>query len=125
MGPPFRYKEYTDARRSLEDAIVKKAGLWLCIHFCEDARNKLVLACILCKKIVIKFLWDCFKYNFVHFKWVWIKGPVWFTFTHKLNLCGHCVILGLEWVMLLYVLQVVFWVEIPAQRRLYLIFVKL
>ena len=44
--PHLRYKDYTDAQCSLE----AKAGLWLCIHFCKDARNKLVLACILCKK---------------------------------------------------------------------------
>ena len=48
--PNFRYREYIDAQRSLEDAVLKKAGLWLCIHFCKDAWNKLVLACILCKK---------------------------------------------------------------------------
>ena len=29
---------------------MKKVGLWLLIHFCKEAWNKLVLACILCKK---------------------------------------------------------------------------
>ena len=48
--PHFKYREYTDAQRSLEAAIVKKAELWLCIHFCQDAWNKLVLDRILCKK---------------------------------------------------------------------------
>ena len=28
---------------------MKKAGLWLVIHFCKEDWNKLVLACILCK----------------------------------------------------------------------------
>ena len=46
-------------------------------------------------------------------------------FTHKWTRCGHCVILGLEWVMLLYIIQVEFWVELPVQRRLCPIFVKL
>ena len=29
---------------------MKKIGLWLVIHFCKEDWNKLVLACILCKK---------------------------------------------------------------------------
>ena len=29
VGPPFRYRECAGRRRSLEAAIVKKAGLWL------------------------------------------------------------------------------------------------
>ena len=45
MGKPFRCREYTGGRRSFEAVVVKKAGLWLCKHFCKDARNKLVLAC--------------------------------------------------------------------------------
>ena len=28
---------------------MKKTGLWLVAHFCKEAWNKLVLACILCK----------------------------------------------------------------------------
>ena len=48
MGPPFQV--YIDARCLLKAAVVKKAGLWLCIHFCKDAWNKPVLARILCKK---------------------------------------------------------------------------
>ena len=40
-------------------------------------------------------------------------------------MCGHCIILGPIWVMLLYILQVIFWVELLVQRRLYSIFVKL
>ena len=55
--PPFRNREYTDARRSLEAVIVKKAGLWLCNHFCKDVSNELVLAFIfLYKSVVIKLL---------------------------------------------------------------------
>ena len=38
---------------------------------------------------------------------------------------GHCVILSPGWVMLLYILQVVFWVELPVQIRLCPIIVKL
>ena len=68
MGPHIRYKEYIDARHSLEVAVVKKDGLWLCIHFCKDAWSKLVLTCICVKRIIIKFLWDYFKYNFLCFK---------------------------------------------------------
>ena len=52
-------------------------------------------------------------------------GPDWATFTHKWTLCGHCVILGPGRVMLLYILQVVFWVELSIQRKLCPIFVKL
>ena len=32
----FRCKGYTGGRRSLKAAIVKKAELWLCNHFCKD-----------------------------------------------------------------------------------------
>ena len=58
--PHFKYREYTDARRSLEAAVMKKAELWLYIHFCKDASNKLVLACILCKKNCNKILMGLF-----------------------------------------------------------------
>ena len=44
--PHFRYREYTSGQLSLEAAIAKKVGLWLCNHFCKDAGNELVLACI-------------------------------------------------------------------------------
>ena len=44
--------------------------------------------------------------------------PVWSIFTHKWTRCSHCVILGLEWVMLLYIAQVGFWIEHPIQMRL-------
>ena len=51
VGPPFSYREYVGGRHSLEAAVIKKAGLWLVINFfCKEAWNKLVLACILCKK---------------------------------------------------------------------------
>ena len=43
---------------------------------------------------------------------------VWSIFTHKWVRFGHCVILGLEWVMLLYIVHVEFWVELLVQRRL-------
>ena len=46
-------------------------------------------------------------------------------FTRRWTLRGHYVILGPEWVMLLYIIQFVFWVELPIQRRLCPIFVKL
>ena len=51
-------------------------------------------------------------------------GPVWSIFTHKWTKCDHCVILGLEWVMLLYFVQVGFWIELPIQKRRCPIFVK-
>ena len=44
------YREYAGGRRSLEVTVMKKAGLWHVIHFCKEAWNKLLLACILCKK---------------------------------------------------------------------------
>ena len=47
--PHFRYRECTGGRRSLDAVIVKKVRLWLCNHFCKDARSELVLACILYK----------------------------------------------------------------------------
>ena len=50
VGLPFRYREYAGGRCSLKVAVMKKAGLCLVIHFCKEAWNKLVLACILCKK---------------------------------------------------------------------------
>ena len=50
VGPLFRYREYAGGRCSFEAAVMKKVGLWLVIHFCKEALNKLVLACILCKK---------------------------------------------------------------------------
>ena len=34
-------------------------------------------------------------------------------------------ILGLEWAMLLYVVQVGFWIEFPVKRRLCPIFIKI
>ena len=37
---------------------MKKAGLWLVIHFCKEAWNKLVLAYILYKKNFKKILWN-------------------------------------------------------------------
>ena len=50
MGPlPFRYRERAEGRRSLEAVSVKKAGCGFVTHFCKEAWNKLVLACILCK----------------------------------------------------------------------------
>ena len=53
-------------------------------------------------------------------------GPVWSIFTHKRRTqCGHCVILGLGWVMYLYIVQVGFWIELLVQRRLCLILIKL
>ena len=33
VGPSFRYREYAGGRRSLEAAVMKKAGLWLVINF--------------------------------------------------------------------------------------------
>ena len=44
------YREYAGGQRSLEAAVMKKAGLWLVIHFCKEAWNKLVIDCILYKK---------------------------------------------------------------------------
>ena len=32
MGPPFRQRKYAGGRRSLEAAVMKKAGLWLVIN---------------------------------------------------------------------------------------------
>ena len=52
-------------------------------------------------------------------------GPMWSIFTHKLTQCGHCVILGLGWVMLLYIVQVGFLIELPIQRILCPIFFEL
>ena len=52
-------------------------------------------------------------------------SSVWSTFTHKWTQCGHCVILGLEWVMLLYIVQVGLWIKLPVQRISCPIFVKL
>ena len=37
---------------------MKKVGLWLVIHFCKEAWNKLVLAYILYKKNCKKRLWN-------------------------------------------------------------------
>ena len=37
---------------------MKKAGLWLVIHFCKEAWNKLVPAYILYKKNCKKRLWN-------------------------------------------------------------------
>ena len=50
--PPFTCKEYIGGRQSLEVAIMKKVGLWLCKHFCKDVWNELVLACIFCIKVL-------------------------------------------------------------------------
>ena len=50
LGTPCRYREYTGGWRSLEVAVMKKTELWLVIHFCKEAWNKLFLDCILCKK---------------------------------------------------------------------------
>ena len=36
---------------------MKKAGLWLCNHFCKNVWNELVIACIFFNKsVVIKLL---------------------------------------------------------------------
>ena len=50
--------------------------------------------------------------------------PVWSIFIHKWTRCDYCVILGLKWVMLLYIVQVGFWIELPVQMKLCPIFVK-
>ena len=52
MKKHFRCREYIGGPRSLETAIVKKVGLWLCSHFCKDVWNKLVLACIFCIRVL-------------------------------------------------------------------------
>ena len=39
--------------------------------------------------------------------------------------CAIIVLLGLGWVMLWYIVQVGFWIELPIQKRLCPIFVKL
>ena len=49
-------------------------------------------------------------------------GLVWLIFTHKWTQCGHCVILGPRWIMLLYNVHVGNWIELLIQRRLCLIF---
>ena len=46
-------------------------------------------------------------------------------FTRRWTWRGHDIIFGLRWAMLLYVVQVVFWVELPVQRRPCPIFFKL
>ena len=48
----FKCREYTSGRGSLEAAIVKKAGLWLCNQFCKDVWNELVLGCIFCIRVL-------------------------------------------------------------------------
>ena len=51
--PPFKCREYIGGWRSLEVAIVKKVGLWLCNHFYKDVWNELILACIFLYKSVV------------------------------------------------------------------------
>ena len=46
-------------------------------------------------------------------------------FTRRQTRRLHDMIFGPGWVRLLFVVQVVFWVELPVLRRLSLIFVKL
>ena len=93
VGPSFGYREYAGGQRSLEAAVMKKVELRLVIHFFKESWNKLVLACILCKKnckekirwnnliricnifksVVIEFL-RTMVISPVHYV-VWMSGP--------------------------------------------------
>ena len=42
----------------------------------------------------------------------------------KWTQCGHCAILGIGWDMLLYIIHVGFWIELPVQRRICPIFLN-
>ena len=76
MEKHFKCMEYTSGWRSLEAAIVKKAGLWVYKNIFVNLMCKLVLPCILlCKRVVIKPLWAVFNYNPACFKLKWINGP--------------------------------------------------
>ena len=45
--PPFRYREYSGRRRSLEVAFEKKADVWLCLNiFVKHVRNILIYTCL-------------------------------------------------------------------------------
>ena len=85
IGPP------AGGRRSLEAISVKKASCGFITHFCKEAWNKLVLACILyktnikifwdnlvlicdiCKSVVIKFLRTTVISSVCFI--VWVSGP--------------------------------------------------
>ena len=57
MGKTFKVQDVHRWTTLTRGAIEKKAGLWLCNHFCKDVWNEQVLACIfLYKSVVIKLL---------------------------------------------------------------------
>ena len=50
MGPPFQVQGVHRCTALTRGRSYEESQVVVCIHFCKDVWNKLVLACILCKK---------------------------------------------------------------------------
>ena len=95
------------------------------LPFCKIFWNNLVLMCNICKSVVIKLLLIILNIILYVLNEHGYMDHVWSFFTHKWIRKGHCVILGLRWIMLLCFVYVGFWIELLVQMRLCPIFVKI